>query len=132
MRIVFKKSQSSMEFFTLVGFAFLTSIIIIAVSVSEIKEFRDKKEFNLIKDLGLKLQKEVAIANYVENGYQRTFDIPQKLEGSFNYTIINTNSTIIINATKTSFSAAMPFVEGNFTKGSNKITRANNKVYINK
>ena len=132
MKIFFKKSQSSMEFFTLAGFAFLMSIIIVAISVNEIKNFRDKKEFDLIKDLGLKLQKEAVIANYVEDGYQRTFSIPQKLEGSFNYTIKNTNGTIIINASKTSFSAAIPFVDGNFTKGNNKIKRTNGKIYINK
>ena len=53
MKIVFKKSQSSMEFFALVGFAFLTSIIIVAVSVSEIKDFRDKKEFDMRDDCKL-------------------------------------------------------------------------------
>ena len=132
MKIFFKKSQSSMEFFTLAGFAFLATIIIVSISVSEIKNFRDKKEFDLIQDLGLRLQKEVSIAAYVEDGYKRNLVIPQKLENSFNYTVINTNNTIIINASKTSFSAAIPFVEGNFTKGSNKITSTDNKIYLNK
>ena len=51
-----KKSQSSMEFFMLVGLAFLSVTLFVAVSVNEIKEFRDTKDFLLLKDLALKMQ----------------------------------------------------------------------------
>ena len=132
MKIRYAKSQSSMEFFTLVGFAFLAAVILVSISVKEIKEVSDKKEFVLIEDLGLKLEKEVVIASYVEDGYERSFDLPEKLQSTVDYFINTTNSTITINSSKSAFSVAVPLVSGRFEKGSNKIERINGKVYINR
>ena len=126
------KSQSSIEFFVLTGLAFIMVIIIVAASANEVKEFRDQKEFFLIKDLALKLQKEVTIASSVENGYERSFNLPDKLESVVDYFIITRNTTITINSSKTVFSVRTPNTIGNFTKGSNKIEKISGKIYINK
>lgn len=127
-----RKSQSSMEFFTLVGLAFVAVIIFVAVSANEVKEFRDQKEFFLIKDLALKLQKEVSIAASVEDGYERIFNLPDKLENIVDYSMRIRNNTITINSSKTVFSVAIVNVTGDFTKGSNKIEKRNNgRIYVN-
>lgn len=132
MTIRLKKSQSSMEFFTLIGLAFLAAAMIIAVSAKEMREFKDNSDFALIKDLGFKLQKEIGIAAYVEDGYKRTFTIPDKLEGALNYSIVTGNSSIAITTSKTSFSVRIPITYGNFTKGTNIIERISDKIYVNK
>jgi len=132
MKMECSKAQLSMEFFTLTGLAFLMVILFVAASANEVKEFRDQKEFFLIKDLALKLQKEVTIAASVEDGYERSFDLPSKLESIADYFIITKNSTITVNSSKTVFFAAIPNVIGNFTKGSNKIEKINGEIYINK
>lgn len=127
-----RKSQSSMEFFTLVGLAFVAVIIFVAASANEVKEFRDQKEFFLIKDLALKLQKEVSIAASVEDGYERIFNLPDKLENIVDYSMRIRNNTITINSSKTVFSVAIVNVTGDFTKGSNKIEKRNNgRIYVN-
>ena len=127
-----KKSQSSMEFFALVGLAFLATILFAAITVNEVKEFSDQKEFLMIKDLALRLQKEVAIAASVEDGYERSFTLEDKLEGKVDYFTIITNSSISINSSKAAFSARIPLIYGkNFTKGSNKVEKINGKVYVN-
>ena len=127
------KSQSSVEFFTLVGLAFLAVTLFVAVSANEIKEFRDQKEFFLIKDLALKLQKEVTIAASVEDGYERNFNLPDKLESIVDYFSIIGNNTLTINSSKTVFSVAIPTTAGkNFTKGSNKIEKISGVIYINR
>lgn len=121
-----------MEFFTLVGLAFVAVIIFVAVSANEVKEFRDQKEFFLIKDLALKLQKEVSIAASVEDGYERIFNLPDKLENIVDYSMRIRNNTITINSSKTVFSVAIVNVTGDFTKGSNKIEKRNNgRIYVN-
>ena len=128
-----KKSQSSMEFFALVGLAFLATILFVAITVNEVKEFSDQKEFLMIKDLALRLQKEVAIAASVEDGYERSFTLEDKLEGKVDYFTIVTNSSISINSSKAAFSARIPLIYGkNFTKGSNKVEKLNGKVYVNR
>ena len=127
-----KKSQSSMEFFALVGLAFLATILFAAIAVNEVKEFSDQKEFLMIKDLSLRLQKEVAIAASVEDGYKRSFALEDKLEGKVDYFIIVTNISINVNSSKAVFSVRIPLIYGkNFTKGSNKIEKINGKVYVN-
>ena len=120
-----------MEFFILAVLAFLAVILFVVASASEVKEFRDQKEFFLIKDLALKLQKEVNIAASVESGYERDFNLPDKLESTVDYFITTKNRTITINSSKTVFSVAIPRVMGNFTKGSNKIEKINDEIYIN-
>ena len=126
-----KKAQSSMEFFMLVGLAFLTTTIFLAASANEVKEFSNNKKFFLVRDLALKLQKEVTLAASVEEGYERSFKIPENLDGSLNYSIITKNTTITVNSSKAAFAAAIPTVNGNFTKGTNKIQNIGGKVYIN-
>lgn len=133
LKITKNKSQSSMEFFMLVGLAFLAVIIFVGVSANEVKEFKDAKDFLLIKDLGLKLQKEVSIASYVEDGYERDFTLPDKLENGVDYYILTKNTSITINSSKTVFSVRIPLVYGkNFTKGGNKIERISGKIYVNR
>ena len=122
-----------MEFFTLVGLAFLATILFAGIAVNEVKEFSDQKEFLMIKDLALRLQKEVAIAASVEDGYERSFTLEDKLEGKVDYFTIITNSSISINSSKAAFSARIPLIYGkNFTKGSNKVEKLNGKVYVNR
>lgn len=128
-----KLSQSSIEFFTLVGLGLVVAIFFVAFSINEIKEFGDKKEFFLIKDLALKLQKEVGVAANVEDGYIRTFTLPEKLDNIVDYFIIIKNNTITINSSKTVYTVAIPNTAGkNFTKGTNTVEKINGQIYVNR
>ena len=91
------KAQSSMEFFMLVGLAFLAVILFVAVSANEVREFRDQKEFFLVKDLALKLQKEVTLAADAEDGYVRSFTLPEELENIIDYFVQIKNNTITMS-----------------------------------
>ena len=126
------KSQVSMEFFILVGLAFFMVLFITVASANEIKEFSDQEAFFLIRDLALKLQKEVNIASSVEDGYERNFNLPDKLENKLDYSIITKNHTITISSPRTVFSAGIPNATGDFVKGSNKIERIEGGIYINR
>ena len=126
------RAQSIMEFFILIGLAFLATILFIVISANEVKEFKDQKEFFLIKDLALKLQKEVTIAASVEDGYERSFNLPDKLENKVDYLTVIMNNILTVNSSKAVFPVAIPVTYGkNFTKGSNKIEKIGGKVYIN-
>ena len=127
------KAQSSMEFFALVGLAFLATILFAALTVNEVKEFSDQKEFLMIKDLALRLQKEVAIAASVEDGYERSFTLEDKLDSKVDYFTIVTNTSINVNSSKAAFSVRIPLIYGkNFTKGGNKIEKTDGRIYVNR
>ena len=122
-----------MEFFALVGLAFLAVTLFASITVNEIREFSGQREFLMIKDLALRLQKEVAIAAYAEEGYERSFTLENKLEGKIDYFVIVTNSSINVNSSKAAFSVRVPLIYGkNFTNGSNRVEKTNGKVYINR
>jgi len=127
------KSQSSTEFLIFAGLGFVMVIIFVILAVNEVKEFSDTKEFFLVKDLALKLQKEIFIASSVSDGYERSFDLPSKLDNFLEYSIIITNNnTITINSSISVFSVKIPSISGNFTNGTNKIEKIGGKIYANR
>ena len=127
-----KKSQTAIEFFVLVGLVALTVVIFMLASLGQIKEFQDKGEYILIKDMALKLQAEVTLAATSEDGYQRQFTIPDKLEETINYSVtIKNNETLIVHSDKSLYAVSIPKVIGNITKNANTITKTGGVVNLN-
>jgi len=127
-----KKSQTAIEFFVLVGLVGLTVVIFMLASLGQIKEFQDKGEYILIKDMALKLQTEVTLAATSEDGYQRQFTLPDKLEETINYSVtIKNNETLIVHSDKSLYAVSIPKVIGNITKNTNTITKTGGVVDLN-
>lgn len=121
-----------MEFFILIGLASLTIMIFIVASLDQIKEFQDKREYTLLKDLALKLQTEINLAATAEDGYQRQFTIPDKLGTTINYSVvIKNNETLIVYSDKSLYVISVPKVIGNITKNTNTITKSRGVVNLN-
>ena len=124
------KSQVSFEFFIFVGLAFLIAIAFSLASLDQLQEFRIEKESEAVKDLALKLQKELLLAATVEEGYIRVFEIPEKLE-NIDYFLTVQNNTIIIESKNGFYTLSVPKATGNLTKGENKINKTGGVIYIN-
>jgi len=124
------KAQISAEFFVFVGLAFLVAIAFEVVSLDQLNDFRIQKESEAIKDLALKLQKELLIAATVEDGYVRFFKIPEKID-TINYSLAIQNSTITVKSKNSIFVVSTPNVVGNLTKNTNKINKTGGVIYIN-
>ena len=131
-KMILKKSQTAMEFFVLIGLASLTTVVFILASLDQIKEFYDKREDIVIKDLALKLQTEINLAATSENGYHRQFTIPEKLRDTINYSVvIKKNETLIVYSDKSLYAVSIPKVSGNITKNTNTITKSGGVVNLN-
>ena len=124
------KAQISAEFFVLVGLSFLIAIAFEIASLEQLKDFSVQKESEAVRDLALKLQREIFIASGVEDGYAREFEIPEALD-SINYSLTTQNSTITVKSKNSLFIVSIPFSVGNASKGSNKINKTGGVVYIN-
>ncbi len=124
------KAQISAEFFVFLGLAFLIAISFELASLDQLNDFRIQKENEAVKDLGLKFQKELLIAATVEDGYVRTFQIPDKLD-NVNYSLLTRNSTITVESKNSLFTVSIPKSVGNVIKGNNKINKTNGIIYIN-
>ena len=124
------KSQVSSEFFIFVGLAFLISIAFALASLDQLQDFRLEKESEAVKDIALKLQKELLIAASVEDGYFRIFELPDKVD-NINYSLTTLNSTIAVLSKNSIYIVSIPNSVGNATKGTNKINKTGGVIYIN-
>ena len=124
------KAQVSAEFFVFVGLAFLIAISFEIASLKQLNDFRAQKESEAVKDIALKLQKELLVAAAVEDGYVRVFEIPQKLE-NVNYSLITRNNTVTVQTKNSLYILAIPKAVGAISKGTNIINKTNGMIYIN-
>ena len=123
------KAQVSAEFFVFVGLAFLIAIAFEIASLEQLKDFRIQKESEAVKDIALKLQKELLVAAAVEDGYVRTFGIPDDID-SINYSLTTLNSTITVESKNGFYVVQIPKAVGNVSKGTNKINKTGGVIYI--
>ena len=124
------RAQVSAEFFILLGIIFLTAIAFELVSLDHLKDFRIQKESDSVKDMAIKLQKEILVASTVEDGYVRIFTLPAQLE-SINYSVAIENSTLVVTSKNAFYTVSIPIVVGNLTQGTNNITKTGGVIHIN-
>ena len=124
------KAQISAEFFIFIGLAFLVAISFELASLDQLNDFRLRKEDEAVKDLALKIQKELLVAAVVEDGYVRTFTIPNSLD-SINFSLSTQNSTLMVESKNAYYAMRIPKAIGNVTKGSNIINKTGGVIHIN-
>lgn len=130
MMSILKKSQIGVEFMIFSGIALITAIIFVSISFSQTKDLYDTKEFLLVKDIALKIDKEIDITSYVEDGYNRKFDIPEMINnGDYNISIVNNTLTVWTNTTQ--YVTRILNITGYVERGSNTITKTNGIIYLN-
>ena len=125
-----RKAQSAFEFLLLVGVAFVMAIVFLIGSLSDIKDLSEKKEYFLVREQADRIWQEISLAVQVEDGYRRSFTIPEQLENR-EYGILMSNNTLILTSEHVTYILRIPGVGGNITKGVNNITREEGMVRIN-
>ena len=127
----FSKAQVSSEFFIFIGLAFLAAIAFEIAALDQLRDFRMQKESDAVKDLALKLQREILLAASVEDGYVREFRIPAQLDNNINYTITTINFTLTVESKNSVYTASIPNSMGNLSIGANRINKTGGVIYIN-
>jgi len=126
-----RTAQAGIEFMALVGIALFVVLVFTLMAAQEVKEYSIKREYALISDVGMMIQKEMILAGSVEDGYARSFYIPEKLKATTPFSVIVSNSTITLNTSKSVFSARIPSIKGNFTSGTNRVYKQEGVIYVN-
>ena len=127
-----KKSQSAMEFMIIVGVLLLIVLGISYTFYQNISE-KEKQQKNLVfHELAKTVQKEIELASKTFDGYQREFEIPDKVaEKEYNITIVE--SVVFVQTTDGKIALALPVknVTGQIQKGQNIIRKINGSVFLN-
>lgn len=124
-----RKAQAAIEFVILMVILFSVFMVYTISTRNKMDEIRDKKEYNMLRDVTKMVQNEILIAVKVEDGYYREFELPPKLD-LINYTI-NITGLMILASTKNHHQALLiPSVNGTIKKGTNIITKENGIIKI--
>lgn len=127
-----KKAQSAIEFFILIFgalFIFLGLLYVVQVNIGEdVKERIDSE----IKEVALTVQDEINLAFSSSNGYYREFNIPEKISNK-EYEINITSGSVYLRTLDEKFAISLPVLNmtGDIIKGTNKIRKENERVYLN-
>jgi len=119
-----------MEFMLFSGIAMITAVIFISISVNQIKNLKDTEEYLLLEDIALKIQNEVSIASYAEDGYERNFKLPNNVN-SKPYNFILVNNSLVVWTNTTPYTLSIINITGYFKKGVNTITKTSGRINVN-
>lgn len=138
-----RKAQSSIEIVLLISFMALVSAVFLLAINERMTWIQKQKDIKLIEDMGSVIGDEITLALGVEDGYSRTFEIPQTLRG-INYSVeiwsssdMKTNHSELVlqyvNFTKRHETVRIlpKRVNGIIYKGKNNITKENGTVCLN-
>lgn len=133
------KAQSSIEFFILSGTMLLFMIVIIYVnSNSQLRLFQLRNTLEA-KRLVDRIENEISVAIEQGDGYERVFDVPQKLGGLTDYNImIHQDGSIEVNWKGNNYLRKLPSTEitngvstsFEISKGYNRVENENQVIEI--
>ena len=131
---MFKKNnaQFAIEFIVLISFMFIIFLGFTAIVTSKIIEAKESKRQEIAEDIAALAKNEIDLARSVSDGYNRTFNLPLKVDGN-TYTIeIIGNRELIVNYLDKEYVLFLKDnVAGNLNTGENTIRKENGVVYIN-
>ncbi len=127
-----KQAQVSNEFIILLGIVIITMMVFLHSISENISGLADTKEYLAVRDLGFSLQTEFLIAQQVNDGYVRTFDVPDSYH-TFDYDITIEQEYLILTSVKNSIEHVffIPEVNGVIQKGENTINKTGGVIYLN-
>ena len=117
------KAQVALEFMLIVGVALIIIMVMVGLLYKLTYNYSEEKNINRLRDFGYSLQSELILASEVEPGYERTIEIPSKLDGKLDYSISQSEFDLIITYKGSELLFPIPEVNGNLGKGTNIITK---------
>lgn len=128
-----KKAQAAIEFLIIIGFAlFFFTIFLMTIQISTNEKTREKQNLIII-NFAKSIQDELNIALEASNGYERNFNLPEKI-GTLDYTLqlIDQSIYITVDNEKYALSLPAPEINGELMIGQkNTIKKINSKIYLN-
>jgi len=138
-----KKAQVSIEFIGVTTFMFAIFILFMGIFAVRMGNIKEEANWQRLKDVSEIVEAELEIASSVEDGYSRSFSLPQRIEGKEYEMNLYAYDGVTITATTmyiryinfsmgTNYSVRLPNnVRGNIYIGENNITKSNGTVCVN-
>jgi hypothetical protein len=117
-----RRGQFIIEFTILLALAVLAGIIYLVSATSLLGDVSEQQRVTALNDVGYMVQDEVLLAETVDDGYLRTFTIPQTAD-RFAYQLTSDETSITLASGSTIITYPLPLVSGTFQKGKNTIAK---------
>jgi hypothetical protein len=124
-----KNAQVAIEFILLLILLFSVFMVYTVSTRNDMDNIRKNKEYILLIDVTKMVQYEIVTATKVKDGYHRTFEIPETLEGT-DYNIAIDEMMIIASTEDQEYVLFIPDINGSIKKGDNTITKENGTISI--
>ena len=127
-----KKAQFAVEFSLMLALAMIMVLALAGIIYYFTVQYSENKHIKQITDLGYSLQSEIILASEVEDGYERTIVIPDKIDDVV-YSIDvqgNTSLDIVLTYKGSDFLFPIPKIDNPLKKGINTIQKAEDGVHV--
>jgi hypothetical protein len=130
--MIYKKSQSAIEFIIVVGFVIFIFFAILLIENESITSKNKDKDNAIIKNIVMNVQDEIMLASKSNDGYQRKFIVPVDLNGK-RYLINISDGLIYARTTDLRTTMAIPIINisGDVKEGINTIKKIGGRIYLN-
>ena len=120
-----------MEFILLITFMLIVFLGFFAVVSYTITDLEENKKQQAAENIAALVDNEIKLARSVNDGYEKTFTVPKKIEGN-NYTIsIIENKELVVIYLEYEYVLFLPEnIMGNVSTGLNEIKKNNSIVYL--
>jgi hypothetical protein len=131
MNSPYKKSQFGIEFVILLTFMLMVFVGVFAVVTYKLIDLEESRKQQMAEEVANRVNNEIKLARANNDGYERIFELPTKIEGkSYDIRIIE-NRELVVDYSGYEYVLFLPEkVKGNITTGLNKIQRIDGIVYI--
>jgi hypothetical protein len=125
------RAQITIEFMMLVAIGIVFSLFMIGLASQKTEKISSDNEFLAVEDYAFSLQKEIMIASQVDDGYERSIELPDDINGVA-YSVNVSNTTMVVSSPNFEHVLYIPEATGQFTVGQkNTIRNVGGRVYIN-
>lgn len=130
--MIYKKSQTAIEFIILVGFLlFFFTVFFVAIQESTGEKVKERQN-DIVKETAFAIQDEINLAFKSSEGYTREFNVPGKI-GNQDYSVSIVEDLIYLKTDdgKNAIALPIPQITGNIVKGANIIKKQNGEIRLN-
>jgi hypothetical protein len=125
-----KKSQMALEFVLLFSVSIFVMMILL-FSFYEINKYKvDEKIDTKMGDFHYTVQSEFILASQMNNGYVRSFVLPETVENTY-YNISISGKNIVLHYDGINYYKKVPDTVGDFVDGQNILKKNNDIIYLN-
>ena len=126
-----KKSQFALEFVILMAFMFIIFVAFFAIVSNTLIEQRETQGQQKAENIAALVDNEIKLAKSVNNGYERTFKLPTKVDGNDYDIEILDNKELVVNYLEYEYVLFLPEnFEGDIGIGLNEIKKIDDIVYL--